>query len=174
MCIQRILDGETELYSVLLERYSRPLYSLIIQIVPSAQDAEELLQDIHLKAFRSLGSYRGDSAFSTWIYRIAYNMAVSFVRKRKMEYLYIEEHVINNVPDDKVGDSFFDEKEEKTEKLIKAIDLLNAEEKALITFFYYDGQSVEEIAGIMRISVSNVKVKLHRTRKKIYVLMKGG
>lgn len=170
--ITRILDGETEYFSVLLDRYSRPLYSLIVQIVGCPEDAEELLQDVFLKAFRHLSSYKGDCRFSTWIYRIAYNAAISATRKRKRELLYIEENTINTVSDE-AADSVLAsvESEEQLERLNRAIDQLSGEEKALITLFYYEEKSMEETAEVLKISVANVKVRLHRTRKKIYVLM---
>ena len=170
--ITRILDGETEYFSVLLDRYSRPLYSLIVQIVGWPEDAEELLQDVFLKAFRHLNRYKGECRFSTWIYRIAYNAAISATRKKKQELLYIEENTINNVPDD-VADSVLAraEDEEQVDRLSRAIDQLNGEEKALITLFYYEEKSLEEIGEVLKISISNVKVRLHRTRKKICVLM---
>ena len=170
--ITRILDGETEYFSVLLDRYSRPLYSLIVQIVGCPEDAEELLQDVFLKAFRHLNRYKGECRFSTWIYRIAYNAAISATRKKKQELLYIEENTINNVPDD-VADSVLAraEDEEQVDRLSRAIDQLNGEEKALITLFYYEEKSLEEIGEVLKISISNVKVRLHRTRKKICVLM---
>lgn len=170
--IKRILNGETELFSIFLDRYGRPIYSLVVQMVASPQDAEELVQDIFLKAFKNLGSYRGDSGFSTWLYRIAYNMGVSATRKRRQEYLYIEENAINNVPDDKADTLLCPtDDEEQIAKLTRAIDRLGVEDKALITLFYYEEKSVEETAEIMKLTQSNVKVKLHRARKKLYVLM---
>lgn len=172
--ITRILDGETEYFSVLLDRYSRPLYSLIVQIVGCPEDAEELLQDVFLKAFRNLSGYKRESKLSTWLYRIAYNEAISATRKKKQEFLYIEESTINNVPDEK-ADEVIDlaGDEEQINRLVSAIDHLSGEEKALITLFYYEDKSIEEISEVMKLSVSNVKVRLHRTRKKIYVLMNG-
>ena len=173
--IKRILNGETELFSFFLDRYSRPIYSLVVQIVSSPQDAEEIVQDAFLKAFRSLGSYRGDSSFSTWLYRIAYNMAVASTRKRKQEFFYIEENTINNVPDDEADTVLCPtDSEEQIMKLTQVIDLLHVEEKAIITLFYYEEKSIEETAEIMKLSVANVKVKLHRTRKKLYVLLSNG
>ena len=137
--IARILDGDTECFSAFLDRYSRPLYVLIVQIVGCSEDAEELVQDVFLKAFRCLGSYRGECRFSTWLYRIAYTTAVSATRKKKQEFLYIEENTINNVPDEKADDILYPtDDEERTARLIQAIDLLNVEEKALITLFYYE------------------------------------
>ena len=172
--IARILDGDTECFSAFLDRYSRPLYVLIVQIVGCSEDAEELVQDVFLKAFRCLGSYRGECRFSTWLYRIAYTTAVSATRKKKQEFLYIEENTINNVPDEKADDILYPtDDEERTARLIQAIDLLNVEEKALITLFYYEEKSIEEIGEVLKLSPGNVKVKLHRTRKKIYVLMNG-
>lgn len=172
--ITRILDGETEYFSVLLDRYSRPLYSLIVQIVGCPEDAEELLQDVFLKAYRNLSGYKRESKLSTWLYRIAYNVAISATRKKKQEFLYIEESTINNVPDEKAHEVIdLAADEEQIKCLVRAIDHLSAEEKALITLFYYEDKSIEEIGEVMKLSVSNVKVKLHRTRKKLYVLMNG-
>lgn len=172
--ISRILDGDTEYFTVLLDRYSRPLYSLIVQIVGCPEDAEEILQDVFLKVFRCLESYKGECRFSTWLYRIAYNAAISATRKKKQDFLYIEENAINNVPDERVeGMTALVENEEQISRLSQAIDLLSAEEKALITLFYYEEKSMEEIGEVLKLTVSNVKVKLHRTRKKIYILMNG-
>lgn len=172
--IERIINGETELFSVFLDRYSRPLHVLIVQIVGCAEDAEELVQDVFLKAFRNLNSYRRDCRFSTWLYRIAYNAAVSATRKKKHEYCYIDECAINNVPDEQERVLFDEtESEEKISQLTQAIDLLDSQEKVLITLFYYEEKSVEEIGEILNISVSNVKVRLHRTRKKLCVLING-
>ena len=91
--IARILDGDTECFSAFLDRYSRPLYVLIVQIVGCSEDAEELVQDVFLKAFRCLGSYRGECRFSTWLYRIAYTTAVSGHTQEKAGVpLYRREH----------------------------------------------------------------------------------
>ena len=134
--IERILDGETEYFSVFLDRYSRPLYTLVVQIVGCPEDAEELLQDIFLKAFRNLNRYKGECRFSTWIYRIAYNAAISATRKKKQEFLYIEENTINNVPDEMADNVLAPaETEEQLDRLSQAIDQLSGEEKALITLF---------------------------------------
>lgn len=172
--IARIVGGETECFSIFLDRYSRPLYSLIVQMVGCPEDAEELVQDAFLKAFRNLGSYKGECLFSTWLYRIAYNVAISATRKKKQELFYIDENTINNVPDEKTDDILCPtDDEERTAKLVWAIEQLTPEEKALITLFYYEEKSIEELGDVLKLSVSNVKVKLHRTRKKIYLLMNG-
>ncbi|MCD7902054.1 MAG: hypothetical protein LUH22_20020 [Bacteroides sp.] len=98
------------------------MYSLIIQIISSPEDTEELVQDIFLKVFGKLSSFKGDSAFSTWLFMIAYNRAISFTRKRKFEFLYVEENIINNVSDDQVRDLLSPtDNEERIACLISAI-----------------------------------------------------
>ena len=80
--IHRILKGETSLYEYFLDKYSQQVFILIIRIVENQEDAEELTQDTFLKAFEHLSSFKAESSFSTWIYRIAYNTAISATRKK--------------------------------------------------------------------------------------------
>lgn len=77
--IKRILEGETAIFSHFVEQYSHSVYSMIVRIVQSREDAEELSQDAFLKAFSKLETFKGDCSFSTWLFRIAYNTGISFV-----------------------------------------------------------------------------------------------
>ena len=81
--ITRILAGKTEEYAYFLDTYGQPVFSLIVRMVNSEEDAEELTQDTLMKAFEHLSSFNGKSSFSTWIYRIALNTCISFIRKEK-------------------------------------------------------------------------------------------
>ena len=170
--IKRILEGETKLFSYFLQRYSNSVFSMVVRIVQSREDAEELTQDTFLKVFKKLDTFKGDCSFSTWMFRIAYNTAVSFTRKKKITLPAIEDSMIDTVPDDALT-GFFDEdeNEKKLQELEKAIALLNAEEKALITLFYLEAKTVNELAVIFDLTIENVRVKLFRARKKLFVLM---
>jgi len=170
--IERIRNGETNLFSYFVTRYSNSIYSLIVRIVLIKEDAEELTQDSFLKAFKKLDSFKGDCSFSTWLFRIAYNTAISATRKRKTVLSLVDETMLESVPDDAI-EIFFetDEDEMRLQKLEEAITKLNAEEKALITLFYTEGKSVAELGKVLDLSTDNVKVKLYRVRKKIYILM---
>ena len=170
--IERILAGETNLYSHFVNSYSNSIYSLIVRIVLTNEDAEELTQDSFLKAFKKLDTFKGDCSFSTWLFRIAYNTAISATRKRKMEFPMVDEAMMESVPDEAI-ETFFDqdENEIKLQKLEEAIAKLNVEEKTLITLFYTEDKSVAELTKVLDLSNDNVKVKLHRVRKKLYVLM---
>jgi RNA polymerase sigma-70 factor (ECF subfamily) len=173
--IERILAGETNLYSHFVNSYSNSIYSLIVRIVQTNEDAEELTQDSFLKAFKKLDSFKGDCSFSTWLFRISYNTAISATRKRKIEFPMVDEAMMESVPDE-VIETFFDpdENEIKLQKLEEAIGKLNVMEKTLITLFYSEDKSVAELARVLDLTPENVKVKLHRVRKKLYVLMTKG
>jgi len=170
--IQSILDGNTQSFSVLLNRYQRPIHGLIRQIVSNREDAEELTQDVFIKAFRKLDSFKGGSSLSTWLYRIAWNTAISETRKKRLIYPEFDENQFSNLPDETVDEVLEKENDEmKLQRLEKAIDRLNPEEKALITLYYTESKPLTEVALILNLSADNAKVKLHRTRKKIVLLL---
>jgi len=170
--IKRILEGETNLFSYFAERYSRSIHSLIIRIIPSKEDAEELTQDTFLKAFRKLDTFKGECSFSTWLFRIAYNTAISATRKKRIILPIIDDAMLEGLTGELI-DTFFedDEDEIRLQKLEAAISKLTVEEKTLITLFYTDNKPVAEIADLLELTTDNVKVKLYRVRKKLYVLM---
>lgn len=90
--IERVAAGDTGCFACLLDRYSRPVHSLILKMIRNKEDAEELAQDVFMKVFRNLPSFKADCSFSTWIYRIAYNTAISELRKRNRNSLLSKNH----------------------------------------------------------------------------------
>lgn len=169
--ITRILAGKTEEYAYFLDTYGQPFFSLIVRMVNSEEDAEELTQDTLMKAFEHLSSFNEKSSFSTWIYRIAYNTALSFLRKKNVEQTVIDDNQWNRISDTQIDDALNNESEEQIEKLQQALTKLTAEERALVTLFYEEEHSIQELAQILNLNEGNIKVKLHRLRKKLYVLM---
>lgn len=170
--VKRILDGEPQAFSVLLHRYQRPVHSLIRQIVSCREDAEELTQDVFVKAFTKLHSFRGGSSISTWLYRIAYNTAISATRKKRLIYPDFSEQILNNIQDDAVDECLNKEEDETLlQQMEKAVERLNPEDKALISLFYSQEKSVKEVSEIAALTPENVKVKLLRARKKIVLLI---
>lgn len=169
--ITRILAGKAEEYAYFLDTYGQPVFSLIVRMVNSEEDAEELTQDTLMKAFEHLSSFNEKSSFSTWIYRIAYNTALSFLRKKNVEQTVIDDNQWNRISDTQIDDALNNESEEQIEKLQQALTKLTAEERALVTLFYEEEHSIQELAQILNLNEGNIKVKLHRLRKKLYVLM---
>ena len=170
--IEKILNGETGVFSLLVQKYSQKTFHLIQNIVHDRQDAEELTQDCFLKAFHHLSRFKGECRFSTWLYRIAYTTAISAVRKKRREYVFVDEESIDRVPDQEVDRQFErDMQSEQLEALQKALNLLPPEEKAILLLFYSEQKSTQEIATITGLSPANVKIKLYRLRKKLYVML---
>lgn len=171
--IERVKAGDTACFACLLDKYSRPVYSIILKIIRNREDAEELTQDVFMKVFKHLPSFKGECSFSTWIYRIAYNTAISETRKKKHEFLAIEDTVINNVTEQEIT-AMMEETDsyEQTEKLDAALAQLAPDERAIILLFYMREKTADEVAAITGLTVSNVKVKLHRIRKKLYIILK--
>ena len=170
--IKEILNGKTEHYEYFLDRYGQQVFVLVDRIVSCQEDAEELTQDVFLKAFQQLSSFKAESSFSTWIYRIATNIAISAVRKKRNDVLRLDDSVFANLSDTQVDAALEDESEEQMERLQQAMNQLEADERALITLYYLEERPLAEVAFILGMTEGNAKVKLHRIRKKLYVLIK--
>lgn len=169
--ISSVLAGKTERFSYFLDTYGQQVFNLIVRMTGSPEDAEELTQDTFMKAFEHLSAFNGNSSFSTWIYRIAYNTTLSALRKKRNEVLSFDDKLWKSVSDTQVDEALDTDSEEQIEKLQQALSTLPADEQALVTLFYEEEKTISDICYILHFSESNAKVKLHRIRKKLYLLM---
>jgi len=170
--IENVMNGDTASFAGLVDKHRDMVYTIALRIVRNHHDAEEIAQDAFLKVYRSLDSFKQQSKFTTWLYRIVYNTAISKVRKKKYETTAIDEAMIENYSVDEVHSQVQGLDEEEQKMLIDAtLDKLPEEESTLISLYYLSECSVDEISQITGLTLSNVKVKLHRTRKKMYTLM---
>jgi len=169
--IKRIIDGEESLFNRFVIEYSPRVLSVVRGVLNNREDAEEIAQDVFVKAYFSLKSFRGDCSFSTWLYRIAYNMAISKIRQKKSSFIQIDNLPI---PDDRISAS---EKVSEQEDLQKQLNILLEEllpsDRFMILSFYMHQKSIAEIAEITGMSESNVKVRLHRIKKRMGLILKG-
>ena len=170
--IKEILSGKTEHYEYFLDCYGQQVFVLVDRIVSCQEEAEELTQDVFIKAFQQLSSFKAESSFSTWIYRIATNTALSAIRKRKNEVIRLDDSIFANLSDTQVDEALEDDSEEQLQRLQRAMEQLEADERALITLYYMEEKSLAEVAFIVGLTEANVKVKLHRIRKKLYIFIK--
>ena len=171
-CIDAVKAGNVNAYSELVERYQDFVYSLVLRMVRNPMDAEEIAQDVFVRAFKKLGSFRKESKFATWIYRIAYNETVSFLRKKRVELTALDESGMENVPEEEVQEELMGMDAAEQKRLVElALDRLEPADAAVIDLFYLKGNTVDEIMRITHMSESNVKVKLHRLRKRLYTEM---
>ena len=170
--LAQIISGQTERYAVLVERYQRLVFTLALRMLKSREDAEEVTQDVFVKAYKKIDSFKGDSKFSSWLYRITYNASLDMLsRKRKQPSFSDIDHLqdANRAQDSSILDTI--EKTSQQQLLKKCIAQLDAEEAFLITIYYYEEQSIAEIAQITELTESNVKIKLYRGRKKLAKLL---
>lgn len=169
--IQRILEGETNLFVHIVRQYQRMIYTIVYKIIQNNDTTEDLVQEIFIKVYQQLDKYQKTSKFSTWLYRVAYNETISYVRKNKkhtditkVDYALYEEEIAEDIEGI------------ETEVLLKRLeDLLKRmpqDDAFIITLFYMKELSIQEICEITNLSISNVKVKLHRIRKFMYAELK--
>ena len=132
--IERIAGGDTEAFAVLVDRYAHTVHALVARIVVTAEDAEEVTQDVFLKVFDHLPRFDHRSSPATWIYRIAFNTAVSHARRRRRPTCPIDERRIAAITDDEVERlEEMVERQQALDKLAAAIEALEADERALVT-----------------------------------------
>ncbi|MCF8345272.1 MAG: sigma-70 family RNA polymerase sigma factor [Bacteroidales bacterium] len=166
--VKRILEGDTAAFSALVDKYKDWVFTIVFRILRNREETEETAQDVFLKAYRSLNKYRGKSKFSTWLFSIAYNTAISKSRKRKLKTADLEEKLIENYTEDAINEDLSEYTLEVQQRLIdRALEKLNDEDNLMIRLFYKNDNSIEEIAEIMGLGGSNVKVRLHRIRNKL-------
>lgn len=167
--IAGILKGNQSLYGELVTRYQNFVFSIVLRYTESREDAEEISQDIFVKAYKHLSDFRGDSKFSTWLYTIVTTTCISFLRKKRQDVQSLDNERIFAVADNMDSGIRANTVEQKSRITMvnKAIALLSPDDAQIITLFYQGEQSLEEIAGIMGLETNNVKVKLHRARTRL-------
>lgn len=169
--IESVRRGNQADFSLLIDRYKDKGYSLLRRMLKNDFDAQEVLQDSFLKAYQSLNSFRQDSKFSTWFYRIAYNSALSFLsskrRRTERELSSLEDHLELSDHDARV----YSESENISEFIKKMVDKLPERYASIINMFYIDDMSLDEISKVTGLSLVNVKVILHRSRNALRELV---
>ena len=172
-CIEAILNGDANAYSLLVDRYKDLVFTLALRMMKHREEAEEVAQDSFIKAYRSLEKFKGDSKFSTWMYRVTYNTCLDRLKKnkRKQNTVAIDEFTEHKV---KTIDNALDkiEKEERQTAIRQCLDQLSSEDNYLLTLYYFDELSLDEIAKIIGLKPNNVKVKLHRSRKRLATVLR--
>jgi RNA polymerase sigma factor (sigma-70 family) len=166
--IERVLKGETQAYAILVEYYKDLVFTICKRITQNDEDAEECAQDTFLKAFKSLETFRQEAKFSTWLFRIAYNTAISKQRRQKHEHQSTDDRQVLNLSFDDTESGYRSlGNAQRTHYLKLAIAALSGEEANLVSLYYYNELSIAEIQEVTGIEVNNIKVKLHRARKKL-------
>jgi RNA polymerase sigma-70 factor (ECF subfamily) len=178
--IDMAVDGDEQAYAKLLARYKRPVYHMILKMVRNVDDSEDLTIESFAKAFKSLHRFKKDYTFSTWLFRIATNNTIDFIRKKRLNTMSIS----NTYTDDdgqsvsiEVEDGSLNPQEEaikaqKIELIQLFVTMLPAKYQKLVRLRYYNELSYEEIALELEAPLGTVKAQLHRARELMYDLVK--
>ena len=171
--IEQALAGRQHAYAALVHRYEKYVFTLVLRIVRNREDAHEVAQDCFLKAFRYLKEFRGDCKFTTWLYRIVYTTSLNHIRKNNPDIRSLDDEAAPiSIPDSGTPDAGFAmELEERNTSLREAVKSLSPDDSAIITLFYLQEQSLEEICQITGMTMSNAKTKLCRARQRLKVIV---
>lgn len=166
--IREVLDGNTAKYELLVAKHSEKVFALAKSMLKNKEDAEEITQNVFLKAFNSLKRFKGDAKFSTYLYRICYNECLNHLRSRKV-FTDIENTVYE---DQDINEGFYNLKRLDQQNILKkALKKIHHDYAMVLTMFYLEDQSHKEIMGMTDWSLSAVKVKLHNARKSLAIVL---
>ncbi|HVU56351.1 MAG TPA: sigma-70 family RNA polymerase sigma factor [Puia sp.] len=167
--ISKILQGEQALFAQLVERYRNYVFTLVLRFTDNREDAEEISQDIFVKAYRSLADFRGESKFSTWLYTIVRTSCITFLRKKKLDTTSIDDERTFVQLESRESSFKANTIEQRSRHAMvnEAIRMLSPDDAQLLSLFYKGEQSLEEIGKIMGLDPNTVKVKLHRARHRL-------
>jgi RNA polymerase sigma factor (sigma-70 family) len=167
--IRKILQGDISQYTYFINRYKDMAYAIAFRIIGNKEDAEEAVQDSFLKAYNALGKFRGDSKFSTWFYKIVVNVSLSKAKRKISFAVDVDLSEVGEVLVDNIDAAYRKLAVAEQKKIIQAaLALLEMEDSLLLTLYYLNQNSIEEVSEITAIPPENIKMKLHRARKKLY------
>ena len=171
--IDKILNGETNAFSEIVEMYKDLVYTLAIRLMKNPVIAEEMSQDAFIKVYKNLSKFKGESKLSSWIYRITYNTCLDELRRQKKNFNLVE---INEFTENelKTIDNALTkmEDEELQSKLKNCIDELPEKMGFLLTLYYFEDHSIKDMADVVGEKQNTVKVNLHRARLKLASILK--
>ena len=172
--VQRVLQGDVNAFEKLVLEYEKSVYAITQRMTGNAEDAADMTQETFIKAYNSLSSFRGDSKFSVWLYRIATNVCLDFLRSRSRKptvSLSVEdddgEEVELDIADESQSPERLLERGLTRDAVRRGLNALSPEYRQILLLREIQGLSYEEIADVLRIEVGTVKSRIFRARKRL-------
>ena len=160
--VQKVLKGDTSAYQNLVLTTQDATYTLVVKMIQDDDLAKDLCQEVYIKAYEKLKLYNGQSAFSTWMYQMAYRHTLDYIRKKKLPTTPLQAYH-HNFEDDNDADK-------DCEWVNQALTELTEMDRALLHFYYFEDYSIKQIAAVIEKSESAVKVALKRSRERFKFL----
>lgn len=178
--IQKILGGDVDQFEKLQKKYEKPLILLISKMISNAEDVQDIVQETFIKAFNNLRFFKKEFSFHSWLFKIASNLCIDYLRRQRIQKISIEQSFPNHSEDEKHfdypdKDANIDEKifvVERDKVLHQAIDMLPVHYKKIITLRYFEELDYQEIAKVLSLPLGTVKVHLFRARKTLLEILK--
>ena len=170
--VERCKRGDPASYEALYQRYAKAMYNTSLRIVNNSGDAEDVLQEAFLDAFRSLNDFHYRSTFGAWLKRIVINKSINTLRKRRMNIIEIDETGAYSIPENDQPDE--QELQYKVAEVKKAIQLLPDGYRAVLSLYLLEGYDHEEISGILGITHNTVRTQYVRAKQKLVNILKQG
>ncbi len=174
--INACLEGDTAAFGVLVRRHQERLYHTVYRLVENAEDAQDVVQEAFLHAYQSLDSFKGDSLFFTWLYRIAVNTAISLKRKKRV-VLSIDGVRGNESgtdppdPSELTRPDYNLEQQEQQRRIQRALARLSPEHRAVLVMKDMEGQKYETMAELLGVPIGTIRSRLHRARLELRELL---
>jgi RNA polymerase sigma factor (sigma-70 family) len=177
--VRRAQAGETSAFDILVERYKERLYATVYHMTANHEDANDLVQETFIKAYKSLRSFRGQSSFYTWVYRIAVNRTINFIKRRKNRNQFSLDDVDSSIQNDpdlvEMMSHVTPRREvgltELHEKLNEALQKLSEPHRAVVTMHDVQGMTHADIAQVMKCSEGTVRSRLFYARQQMQALL---
>jgi RNA polymerase sigma-70 factor (ECF subfamily) len=174
--IAACLAGRTDAFGELVTRYQDRLYNTVVRLVENGEDARDVVQEAFLNAYQSLHSFKGDSLFFTWLYRIAVNTAISYKRKRKV---LLRLHrggdegsgIDPADPSESSQPGHALEMAEEERRVHQALARLSPEHRSVLVMKDLEGQKYEEMADVLQVPIGTIRSRLHRARLELRDLL---
>jgi len=173
--VSEALAGREDSYSKLVDKYQKPLYFHIRKMIKEVELVDDLVQEVFMKAFHNLNSYSNEYAFSTWIYRIATNHTIDYLRKKKLQTLSIDQpyktkdgDMEMQLPDESFSTDMPVMKKERKAVVQEAIDDLPEKYRLVIEMRHMEEKTYQEIADILDLPLGTVKAHIFRARELLY------
>jgi len=173
--LARFKKGDEHAFELLVRKYKTPVFNTVYSIIGNTQETDDIAQEVFLKVYTKAGSFKGESSFSTWLYRITVNACLDELRKRKYKTISYEAEIdqeeklkLKDVLAGKEEDITEDLRKKELQDIIqKAMNSLPEKDRIILTLKEIEGLSYNEISQIMKISLAKVKVWLFRARQKL-------
>ncbi len=165
--IEDFKKGNEQAFNLLVHRYKEKVYWIVRRLLPDHDEADDVTQNVFIKVYQSLSSFKGDSSFYTWVYRIAVNLSLNEIRRKKLRKTFSMDDELHQYRSPDALPSEQMEKDERTQQIRDAIELLPEKQKKVFLLRYYEELPYEEIAKILHTSVGGLKANYFHAVKKI-------